>query len=271
MNRNAIIFFTAIFLLSGCGQQTRVISVEENVEENPGADAATTTISTSSVATIKKTATSTDSAVEGRVSTTVKQVTVPARLELPVAFAQQAPFANWDEEHEETCEEASLIMAAKYFKGQPLSETIMEDELQKMLKWNDDNGYKLDYTAAETAKVAQDYFGLSARISDDVSVDAIKYELSKGNLVIVPAAGRELKNPNFKRPGPIYHMLLIKGYNDSEFITNDPGTRKGNSYRYPYQQLLEAVHDWSHELAEGGMTDAEIAQQPRGMIIIEKI
>ncbi len=270
MNRNAVIFFTAIFLLSGCAQQTRVISVEENVEENPGADVATTTISTSSVVATKKTATSTDSVVEGRASTTVKQVTIPAKLELPVAFAQQAPFANWDEEHEETCEEASLIMAAKYFQGQPLTEAIMEAELQKILQWNEDNSYKLDYTAAETAKVAQDYFGLKARVSDDVNVDTIKYELSKGNLVIVPAAGRELKNPNFKRPGPIYHMLLIKGYNDSEFITNDPGTRKGNGYRYPYQQLLGAVHDWSHGLAEGGMTDAEIAQQPGAMIVMEK-
>jgi len=79
-----------------------------------------------------------------------------------------------------------------------------------------------------------------------------------------------LNNPNFKQPGPIYHMLVIKGYNSWEFITNDPGTRKGNSFKYPYSTLINAVHDWNHDLAVGGMTEAEMAQGAKVMIAVSR-
>lgn len=195
---------------------------------------------------------------------------IPARLELPVLFAQQAPFGNWDAAHEEACEEASMIMAEKYFTKQKLDETIMEQELQKILAWESENGYAVDLTAEETVYILKQYYGLDARISREVTVDRIKYELAQGNLIIIPAAGRDLKNPNFKRPGPIYHMLVIKGYNGTQFITNDPGTRKGNGYRYAYNVLINAIHDWNHQLAEDGMTEAEMRQGEKVMIVVEK-
>jgi hypothetical protein len=163
-----------------------------------------------------------------------------------------------------------MIMADKYFNQQSLNETIMEDELQKLLAWQNEHGYQLDTTAAETAKILTEYFGLSVRLSRDVTVDRIKYEIAQGNLVIIPAAGRLLNNPNFKAPGPIYHMLVIKGYNSSEFITNDPGTRKGNGYRYSYATILNAIHDWNHELASDGMTDAEMAQGEKVIIVVSR-
>ena len=36
----------------------------------------------------------------------------------------------------------------------------------------------------------------------------IKEFLMAGKLVIVPAAGRQLGNPYYKAPGPVYHMLV---------------------------------------------------------------
>lgn len=212
-----------------------------------------------------------DPSLKNGVETTTDkiEVVIPSKYELKVLFSQQAPFANWDELHQEACEEASIIMAVKYFNNEPLDETIMEQEIQKLVKWQEENGYQVDLTAKETVQVLKNYFNIEAEISFEVTSDKIKYEIVKGNLVIVPAAGRKLGNPNFKQPGPIYHMLLIKGFNGSEFITNDPGTRKGNGYKYKYEKLIGAIHDWNHELASEGMTDEEIEEGQKVIIIVK--
>src|SRR5688572_5442442 len=42
---------------------------------------------------------------------------LPKTLLLKVPFTPQAPTANWDELHNEACEEASSLMAAAYFNG----------------------------------------------------------------------------------------------------------------------------------------------------------
>lgn len=197
-------------------------------------------------------------------------IEVPSKIELRVTFASQAPFANWDELHQEACEEASMIVAAKYFLRQPLDEKIMEEEIQKLVKWEEENGYQVDLTAAEAVAVLEKYFGLRARVEKEVTVDRIKYELSLGNLIIAPAAGRQLGNPYFRAPGPIYHMLVIKGYDSDEFITNDVGTKRGDGFKYKYNQLISAIHDWDHDLAQDGMTDEEIGRGEKVMIAVEK-
>jgi hypothetical protein len=244
-----ILITSAILLISGCAKQPELVILNLNVE--PPAKSATAT------------------AVQS--TTTKQQVRVPNTFELPVAFASQAPLSNWDALHEEACEEASMIMADKYFTKQPLSVQIMEAGLQKLVKWETDQGYKVDVTATETAKILNDYFNLTARVTADVSVDRIKYEISQGNLIIIPAAGRLLGNPNFTGQGPIYHMLVVKGYNDREFITNDPGTRKGNGYKYDYQTLLNAIHDWNPALVTGDtMTDANMAKGAKVMVVVDK-
>jgi hypothetical protein len=64
--------------------------------------------------------------------------------------------------------------------------------------------------------------------------------------VIFSANGQKLGNPNYKQPGPIHHMLLLRGYNESNFITNDSGTKKGLNYPYDYETLKTAAADWDH-------------------------
>ena len=199
------------------------------------------------------------------------QVIIPSKLELQVAFAPQAPFANWDELHEEACEEASIITAGRYFSSQPLNEKIMDEEIHKLDAWEKTQGYKIDLTAAETAQVLKDYYQLNAKVVEDVSADRIKYELSRGNLIIVPLAGRELKNPYFRTPGPIYHMLVIRGYDNDEFITNEVGTKRGDGFRYKYDQLINAVHDWESSWSHYEVTDAQMTAQPKIMVIVDKL
>ena len=80
----------------------------------------------------------------------------------------------------------------------------------------------------------------------NITADDITAQLAKGNLVLVPTNGRKLNNPFYTAPGPLQHMLVIKGYdsNTDEFITNDPGTKRGESYRYPVATVMDAIYDY---------------------------
>lgn len=187
---------------------------------------------------------------------------------LSVSFISQAPYEVWDELHQEACEEASMIMVDAYYQNQTLTKHLAEQQILNLVKWQEAQGYLVDATAAEVAAMLKDYFNLEAQVVDEVTVERIKAELNQGNLIIVPAAGRRLGNPYFQTPGPIYHMLVIRGYNETQFVTNDPGTKRGEGFSYPYQQLLGAVHDWDHDLAKGGMTDAEIESGQKVMVVI---
>lgn len=171
---------------------------------------------------------------------------LPTSFSLDVPFAVQAPFAVWDELHKEACEEAALIMV-KYFRdGKNFSSpAALDAELKKMIAWETANGYKVDVTMRELSEIARGFYGLkSGRIIKNPTVNDIKREIAAGRPVIVPAAGRLLGNPNFTAPGPIYHNLVIRGYDKNGWVTNDPGTRKGKNYRYSFDVLQNAMHDW---------------------------
>ena len=40
-------------------------------------------------------------------------------------------------------------------------------------------------------------------------------------------------------------MLVLTGYDERNFVTNDPGTRRGYGYKYTYSILYNAIHDWT--------------------------
>lgn len=181
----------------------------------------------------------------------------PSEINLAVPFTSQAPFANWDEVHEETCEEAVVLMVAKYYQGVKegqLDKQAAEDELQGLVATEMRLfGYYKDTTARETGMLAKEQYGLSYRLLMDPTIEDIKKEVAAGRPVLVPTAGRELGNPNFSGLGPIYHMIVIRGYAKDRFITNDPGTRKGEEYTYAFETIMNAIHDWNAEdIQKGG-------------------
>jgi len=195
-----------------------------------------------------------------------------ASVDLKVPFAPQAPYAVWDDLHNEACEEASMIMADAYFKGRPLNAHLMEQGILSLVRWQLQQGYTVDVTAAETVKILQDYFQLPTRLVSNPTTAGIRAELDAGRLVIVPAVGRRLGNPYYRRPGPLYHMLVIRGYDPAtrEFITNDPGTKRGEGYRYREQVLLAANHDWPKPgKTKDDVTDAEMEAGAKVVIVVD--
>lgn len=177
---------------------------------------------------------------------------IPKILNLKVPFTPQAPTANWDELHNEACEEASIIMSYAYFSGMTdvvLKPEFVEEEITKLTEWEKNNfGYYLDINAEETMRVLNEIYGLNARVITNYSEEQIKRELIDNHLVLILANGQKLGNPNFRRPGPPYHMLVVKGWDSNGFITNDPGTRKGLNYPYTFETLYNAGGDWSHSI-----------------------
>lgn len=178
-----------------------------------------------------------------------KPIEIPAEINLAVPFTSQAPFARWDAFDEEMCEEAALAMVNRFYQNRQFSsKDDSQNALKEIKEWEEKN--LLDWksnNAEEIARVARKMLNYqSAKVIDLVDFQQIKEQLAQQNPVILPAAGRELKNPNFKQLGPLYHMLVVRGWlADGRIITNDPGTRRGQGYIYDQQILWDAIHDWN--------------------------
>lgn len=175
---------------------------------------------------------------------------IPDFINLDIPFISQAPYAIWDELHDHACEEAAIIMVYYYLTKKDLTKEIAEQEILSMVDWQIKNwGGHFDLSVEQMAELFNNYFGAqNLELKYDFEIDDIKKELAEGGPIIVPAAGRLLGNPYFTPPGPEYHVLVIKGYDDenSEFIVNDPGTKRGADFRYSYRVLENAIHDFNN-------------------------
>ena len=184
---------------------------------------------------------------------------LPVEINLAVPFTSQAPHANWDLPYKETCEEASLYMVHAYYEGVKagkIAADTADAEIKKIIEFEKEIfGYYEDTTAEQIGTLAEMMYGHEKiELIENPTIDQIKTYVAEGHPVIVPAAGRELGNPNFTAPGPIYHMLVIRGYTkDGKFITNDPGTKNGEAYVYDFDTVMNAMHDWNGglEITEG--------------------
>lgn len=188
----------------------------------------------------------------------------PTKILLDVPFISQAPNGIWDELHNEACEEASLIMANAFLKKESLDAATAEQQIQEMVAWQIKNwGEHKDLTLEEENQLAQAMYGYqNFRVEKNIKAEDIKTEIKNGHIVILPMAGRLLKNPYFKNPGPYYHMLVVIGYDNDNFITNDPGTKRGKHYIYSAETLFNALHDWAGK-------DQDITTGGKNMLVIE--
>ncbi len=229
---------------------------------------------------------------------------LPAKINLQVPFTTQSPFSKWDELHEESCEEASLIML-KYYNDErgkypasagrepgvlssdkkverpglsKIPKAEAEEEIQKLVKYQIKKyGDYFDTDVKTTKEIGEDFYRLkNLKIIENFTIQDLKRELAQGNIILVPTAGRELGNPNFTPPGPLYHNLVIIGYDDKQtvdstghkaqgvFITNDPGTRRGQNYKYNQQTLYQAIHDFP------GDVNKILEGQKKAIVLVSK-
>jgi len=167
---------------------------------------------------------------------------------LQVPFIAQAPLGNWsDPRQQDACEEAGVLMAMAWVNNEK-EPSLLEAEKQiiKLADWQQENyGEHRDLHIEEVAsRLFGEYFSYDrVEVKEVISPEELIEFLRQGYLILMPSNGQALKNPYFTAPGPERHLLVVIGYDyEAElFITNDPGTRQGRSFKYPKERLFEAI------------------------------
>lgn len=192
--------------------------------------------------------------------------TLPTEKNLDVPFTSQAPLSSWDAPYQEACEEASVIMVDAYYRGETgrIPPDQADAAILKLVAYAKTAlGLGEDADAEQMARLVKDYYGYEEVIIKPLTkADDIKEVIALGYPVIIPAAGKLLGNPNFLNGGPAYHMVVVRGYTPTMFITNDPGTRKGEEYVYDYATLLSAARNWT------GSKETILQGEPVMMVVL---
>jgi hypothetical protein len=169
---------------------------------------------------------------------------------LAIPFTCQAPYAEWSNPiYQNACEEAAAVMVMHWVRGEELPKELADKEIADLSNWESENYGEFRDTSVEdtVSRIFKGYFAYEgAEVKKDASLEDIMVALSSGEAVIVPVNGRLLGNPYYTPPGPERHSLVIRGYDEEtgEFITNDPGTRMGELYRYDKDVLYNAIRDY---------------------------
>ncbi|NCO04915.1 MAG: hypothetical protein GW939_02085 [Candidatus Magasanikbacteria bacterium] len=173
---------------------------------------------------------------------------IPKKINLAVPFTSQAPEKNWDQPWQDACEEAAVLMVDAYYEGFGLSPLFAKDEIVKLLAYEEQFAWggsieieKIDQMFQYWSLVPQ----LSSRVLENPTVEDIKQQVASGRPVLVVADGKVLPNKYFQNGGPAYHALVVRGYTEDSFITNDPGTQFGENLLYTYDDLMNSIRDWN--------------------------
>jgi hypothetical protein len=197
------------------------------------------------------TSTSTQVTAEEKPTKPVEAV-IPESFDLIVPYTVQAPYANW-KVHEESCEEAALLMAHQYLLGQKtdIDPATADREFRAQKAWQVKNwGAERDLPMQKIGEFTQAYYGNKFRIIPNITTDQIKAEVSAGRPVMVPVMTQSLKNPHYS-PGNVYHILLIKGYDATGVITNDAGVKEGKDWHYNWEILWPAIDAANTKINQG--------------------
>jgi len=166
---------------------------------------------------------------------------------LTVPFTPQAPQADWSQPWQDACEESSILMVDHFYASKTLdTETARQGILQVLKIKNGYFGWSYDENADKIVSLINNFFPWEAKKIQNPTREQIKQEIDNGRPVILPTYGKALYNPFFLRGGPFYHVGVISGYDDKtqEFIVQEPGTRRGLDFRYSYDRIETAMHDF---------------------------
>jgi len=173
-------------------------------------------------------------------------------VNLAVPFILESPEGSWKGPWINACEEASMTMVENYYQG---NTTVSNSDAQKFMEglfaYEDAQyGSNANSDANRTVQIINNKTSYHGTIKLNPTIDDIKNELRAGHPVISLHYGFDLHNNNipFAVHGSYYHMLVIKGFDDSKhaFITNDDGDKiTGADHLYDYDQLMVSIHDYN--------------------------
>lgn len=177
---------------------------------------------------------------------------LPAKFNLDMDFHPQAPFGDWGEPYQEACEESSLLLAYHYVNGISVTREEFDEELLAMVAWEEANlGKYKDTSLDEVARIASEYLGhFNYEIVDNPTAEQLKSFVAQGFPVVAPMSGQDLGNPFFTGDGPVFHALVIRGYEEDGFITNDVGTQHGENFFYEENLFMNAIFDWDDSMVK---------------------
>jgi uncharacterized protein YvpB len=260
-----LLTIAGLSLLLGACEPEVVITQPNDRESSSSASSIETEPDTAPGTTIDPPMSSSAAASVRTASSVAAVTSIPAAVRIDMPFASQAPTGNWDPPYDEACEEASLIIVRHYLENTALDNAIMDRDIKEMVAHEISVGLPIDIDMYELAEVAREMFGYQAEVLEgaDVSIARIQQELANGNPVIVPLAGQDIGNPYYSGDGPPYHVLVIIGYDNRNFITHDVGTKRGENYVYRKETIMDAIHDWNGSVET-------IRSGPRRLLIVKK-
>lgn len=188
------------------------------------------------------------------------QTTLPSEFNIDMTFYSQAPYGNWNQPWQDSCEEASMLLIANAYNKSDWTRKQFNAEILKLVKWEVDTyGSYKENPVQQMVQTLKDQFNLSTVIHTDPTLEDVQKILTQGHFIIIPLAGKEIGNPNFQNGGPPYHVIVIKGYKaDQEIITEDVGTSHGEDYIYSWDTLKSANHDYATPIDDGAKVIIEV-------------
>ncbi len=189
-------------------------------------------------------------------ATILLPTTALAAVQLDVPFTSQAPHAVWKQPWFDACEESTIAMVDRYYRGETFlskdnaADNILHAWLLKELMY----GPSYDEEAYKIAGVINAYYPWEAYVVDNPTLEDLKAEIDAGRPVIFVGSGKELQNPYFRDGGPPYHSAVLSGYDDDArvFYSQEPGTRRGANLPYTYDIIMNAMHDFVAGAVETG-------------------
>jgi len=186
-------------------------------------------------------------AIVGIILFSKSHTSLPSSVILQIPFSAQAPTNNWS--RNEDCEETSITMANAFLTGtteDKLPAAAAQNAINNLKTWEQNNlGYNANTGADATTQMAEGAFGLKVKQIPNFTEDDLKQELNSHLPILLPLNAQMLTGASYPNGGPLYHMVVIRGYKGDNFIINDPGTDGGDGNEYPFSVLQNAAADWN--------------------------
>lgn len=243
----AIIVVAAVFMWRDARYSTQAVDLPPDTAFTTLVQVPTTEIDTNTKAKTENPKSASESQPES------KSTPIPDALNLKAAFYAQAPTGNWDYPWQEACEEATILLIANEYFNHQWTSSQFNQQILTMVDWENKTFGDYKHTSmAQTDQMIHEVLNLKTKIHENPTLDTIKKILTKGHFIVLPLAGQELGNPYFSNGGPVYHVVVAKGYTkNNQIITHDVGTKRGENYVYDWETIDAALHDYAEPISNG--------------------